>query len=83
MNSAGTYAGYFDTLIAGVLAADPAVAATLSGNGQHAVFAPTDDAFARLGLDENLEPTLPTVLAEAPFIIQAGSASQFSASVRW
>ena len=42
--------GEFDTLIAAVLAADPAVVATLSGNGQHTVFAPTDAAFADLGL---------------------------------
>jgi uncharacterized surface protein with fasciclin (FAS1) repeats len=34
------------------LAADPAVLATLAGNGQHTVFAPTDDAFADLGLNE-------------------------------
>jgi len=50
VNSEGPYAGYFDTLIAAVGAADPAVAATLTGNGQHTVFAPTDDAFAALGL---------------------------------
>ena len=46
----GPYAGQFDTLIAAVLAADPAVLATLSGNGQFTVFAPTDDAFAALGI---------------------------------
>jgi uncharacterized surface protein with fasciclin (FAS1) repeats len=51
VNSAGPYAGEFDTLIAAVLAADPAVLATLSGNGQHTVFAPTDDAFEALGLN--------------------------------
>jgi uncharacterized surface protein with fasciclin (FAS1) repeats len=49
-NASGPYAGQFDTLIAAVLAADPAVLATLSGNGQYTVFAPTDDAFAGLGL---------------------------------
>ncbi len=43
--------GEFSTLIAAVLAADPAVLATLSGNGQFTVFAPTDAAFAKLGLD--------------------------------
>jgi uncharacterized surface protein with fasciclin (FAS1) repeats len=52
VNSAGPYAGEFDTLIAAVLAADPAVLATLDGNGQYTVFAPTDAAFAALGLDE-------------------------------
>ena len=51
LNSAGPYAGAFDTLIAAVLAADPAVVSTLSDNSQETVFAPTDDAFALLGLD--------------------------------
>jgi uncharacterized surface protein with fasciclin (FAS1) repeats len=49
VNSEGPFAGQFDTLIAAVLAADPAVLKTLSGNGQFTVFAPTDDAFAALG----------------------------------
>ncbi|MBW2527163.1 MAG: fasciclin domain-containing protein [Deltaproteobacteria bacterium] len=49
-NSDGPYAGAFDTLIAAVLAADPAVAETLTGRGQYTVFAPTDDAFEALGL---------------------------------
>jgi uncharacterized surface protein with fasciclin (FAS1) repeats len=52
VNSEGPFAGAFDTLIAAVLAADPVVVNTLSGNGQFTVFAPTDDAFAALGLDE-------------------------------
>jgi uncharacterized surface protein with fasciclin (FAS1) repeats len=43
--------GEFSTLIAAVLAADPAVLATLTGGGQHTVFAPTDEAFAALGLN--------------------------------
>lgn len=50
VNSDGPYAGMFDTLYAAVLAADPAVAATLTGNGQHTVFAPTDEAFALLDI---------------------------------
>lgn len=59
VNSAGPYAGQFDTLIAAVLAADPAVLATLSGNGQFTVFAPTDGAFADLGLTPETVGTLP------------------------
>jgi len=51
-NTNSLYYGVFDTLIAAVLAADPAVVATLSGNGQYTVFAPTDDAFADLGLND-------------------------------
>ncbi|MEN9934713.1 MAG: hypothetical protein RLZZ387_1292 [Chloroflexota bacterium] len=51
VNSSGPFAGQFDTLIAGVLAADPAVVSTLSGKGQFTVFAPTDAAFDKLGLN--------------------------------
>ncbi len=50
VNSSGPFAGSFDTLIAALLAADPSVINTLSGKGQFTVFAPTDDAFAKLGL---------------------------------
>ena len=42
--------GRFDTLVAAVVAAD--LAGALSG-GEWTVFAPTDDAFAKLGLDAN------------------------------
>ena len=48
----GAAEGQFDTLIAAVLVADPAVLERLSGFGQSTVFAPTDDAFADLGIDE-------------------------------
>lgn len=44
------FEGQFDTLIAAVLAADPVVLETLTGKGQFTVFAPTDDAFAAIGL---------------------------------
>jgi uncharacterized surface protein with fasciclin (FAS1) repeats len=50
VNAEGPFAGQFDTLIAAVLAADPIVLDVLTGNGQFTVFAPTDDAFAALGL---------------------------------
>jgi len=58
VNTEGPYAGSFDTLIAAVLAADAVVLEKLSGNGQFTVFAPTDDAFADLGLDETNVGTL-------------------------
>jgi uncharacterized surface protein with fasciclin (FAS1) repeats len=51
-NSSGPYAGSFDTLLAAVGAADPAVLEKLTSPGQVTVFAPTDDAFAAAGLDE-------------------------------
>ena len=57
-NTEGDYAGQFDTLIAAVQAADPAVINTLSGKGQFTVFAPTDDAFALLGLNPDNIDTL-------------------------
>ena len=59
INSDEPFAGAFDTLIAAVLAADPAVLQTLTGNGQHTVFAPTDDAFELLGITaDNLDELL-------------------------
>jgi len=59
------FAGQFDTLIAAVLAADPIVLNTLSGNGKLTVFAPTDDAFAALGLNPGNIGTL-----DASFLTQ-------------
>jgi uncharacterized surface protein with fasciclin (FAS1) repeats len=59
VNSDGPFKGQFDTLIAAVLAADPAVARTLSGKGQFTVFAPTDAAFAMLGLNPDNVGALP------------------------
>lgn len=53
------FEGQFDTLIAAVLAADPAVVETLTGKGQFTVFAPTDDAFAAIGVDASNVATLP------------------------
>lgn len=41
----------FDTLYAAVVCADPAVAAALTSGDQYTVFAPTDDAFAGIGLN--------------------------------
>jgi uncharacterized surface protein with fasciclin (FAS1) repeats len=47
VNSDGPYAGQFDTLI-GLVTQYPDLVRTLSTKGQYTVFAPTDDAFARL-----------------------------------
>ncbi len=59
LNAPGSpVAGSFDTLLAAVLVANPQVLEKLSGYGQHTVFAPTDDAFATLGLDEGNIGTL-------------------------
>lgn len=49
--------GEFSTLIAAVIAAD--LATELSARGQRTVFAPTDAAFAKLGLDATSVATLP------------------------
>jgi uncharacterized surface protein with fasciclin (FAS1) repeats len=59
LNSSGPFAGAFDTLITAVLAADPAVLARLTSKRQSTVFAPTDDAFAALGLTPQNVGSLP------------------------
>jgi len=65
VNSSGPYAGLFDTLIAAVGAADPAVYKRLTSKGQSTVFAPTDDAFAALGLTpENIGDLPQSALTE-------------------
>ena len=59
VNSSGPYAGQFDTLIAAVLAADPAVVQRLTAKRQSTVFAPTDAAFEAVGLTPaNIETAL-------------------------
>jgi len=56
VNTSGPYAGQFDTLIAAVQAADPAVVQRLTAKRQSTVFAPTDGAFEALGLTpDNIE----------------------------
>jgi len=52
--------GLFDTLITAVTSADPIVLETLQGNGKLTVFAPTDDAFAAIGLTPANVGDLPT-----------------------
>lgn len=50
LNSSGDFAGQFDTLIAALGQADPAILEALSSEEDYTVFAPTDDAFAALGI---------------------------------
>lgn len=61
VNSSGPYAGQFDTLIC-LVANNPAVLSLLSQKGQYTVFAPTDAAFAQIGVtDSNCAAVAPTV----------------------
>jgi uncharacterized surface protein with fasciclin (FAS1) repeats len=58
----GAFPGQLSILIAALDAADPSITATLDGNGQFTVFAPTNDAF--LNLLEILDLTADEVLAD-------------------
>ena len=81
VNSDGPFAGAFDTLIAAVLAADPLVLDTLTGNGQFTVFAPTDDAFAALGLDANNVGTLPQAALTDILLYHVAHGRRYAADV--
>lgn len=81
VNSEGPFAGQFDTLIAAVLAADPAVLATLDGNGQFTVFAPTDDAFAALGLNPDNVDDLPTEVLTDILLYHVARGRRYSVSI--
>lgn len=52
VNSSGMYAGSFDVLLC-LVTKYPDIVATLSQKGQYTVFAPTDDAFAAIGITES------------------------------
>jgi uncharacterized surface protein with fasciclin (FAS1) repeats len=66
VNSSGPYAGQFDTLIC-LVANNPTVLTLLSQKGQYTVFAPTDAAFAQIGITGSncaaVAPTVTNVLA--------------------
>lgn len=81
LNADGPFAGQFDTLITAVLAADPIVLDTLSGNGKLTVFAPTDDAFAALGLDPSNVGSLPTSFLTQVLVYHVARGERTAASV--
>ena len=77
----GPYEGQFDTLIAAVLAADPIVLETLSGNGKRTVFAPTDDAFAALGLTASNVGTLDTAFLTQVLVYHVARGERTAADI--
>jgi uncharacterized surface protein with fasciclin (FAS1) repeats len=81
VNADGPFAGQFDTLIAAVLAADPIVLETLSGNGKLTVFAPTDDAFAALGLDASNVGTVDTAFLTQVLVYHVARGERTAADV--
>ena len=83
VNSSGPYAGSFDTLIAAVLAADPIVLKTLSSRGQYTVFAPTDDAFAALGLDAANIGTVPQADLTNILLYHVAYGRRYAEAVIW
>jgi uncharacterized surface protein with fasciclin (FAS1) repeats len=66
VNTSGRYAGQFDTLIC-LVAHNPTVLNLLSQKGQYTVFAPTDAAFAQIGVTDSncaaLAPAVTNILA--------------------
>jgi len=60
----------FTVLLAAVQAADPAVLEALSGKGQYTVFAPTDEAFAKLFANPDFPYTPEEVLGNQELVTQ-------------
>lgn len=75
------FEGQFDTLITAVLAADPIVLDRLTGNGKLTVFAPTDDAFAALGLTPANVGTLPTAFLTQVLLYHVARGERTAAAV--
>jgi transforming growth factor-beta-induced protein len=74
--------GEFSTLVAALLAADPAVIARLSRTGQVTVFAPTDAAFAKLGLNaSNIGSALPQATLTKILLYHVAPGARDAASV--
>lgn len=74
--------GSFTTLVAAVGCADPAVGAALTSGRQLTVFAPTDAAFGKLGLDAgNICEALPQGTLTQILLYHVESGRHFSNSV--
>ncbi len=73
--------GEFKTLVAAVLAADPAVVATLSRQRQLTVFAPTDAAFAKLGLSAGNVGSLPKGALTQILLYHVAPGARYAADV--
>jgi uncharacterized surface protein with fasciclin (FAS1) repeats len=73
--------GEFKTLVAAVLAADPAVLATLSKQRQLTVFAPTDAAFADAGLNAGNVGTLPKAKLTQILLYHVAPGARYAADV--
>lgn len=74
--------GNFKTLVAAVGCANPAVAAALTSGDQLTVFAPTDAAFAKLGLDAgNICDALPQGTLTQVLLYHVETGRHFSNSV--
>jgi uncharacterized surface protein with fasciclin (FAS1) repeats len=73
--------GEFSTLIAAVLAADPAVVQTLTQQRKLTVFAPTDAAFAKLGLNAGNIGTLPKAMLTKILLYHVAPGERYAADV--
>ncbi len=73
--------GEFSTLIAAVLAADPAVIKTLTSQRQLTVFAPTDAAFAKLGLNASNIGTLPQATLTTILLYHVAPGARYASDV--
>jgi len=73
--------GEFKTLVAAVVAADPAVLKAISSQRQLTVFAPTDAAFAKLGLNAGNIGSLPKATLTAILLYHVAPGARFAEDV--
>lgn len=88
VNSQGSpFEGQFDTLLVAILAADPIVFGALSTPFEFTVFAPTDAAFAELGLTPSnvgtLDPSLLSSILRYHVIVGERRAAQVLSAPRF
>jgi uncharacterized surface protein with fasciclin (FAS1) repeats len=82
LNGAGDRQGQFDTFLAAVQAADPAVLEKLSGSDACTLFVPTDDAFAVIGWNPENVNTLDKLVLNDVLLYHISAGTLLAADIQ-